>query len=240
MWGRGIGGTRGRYLLGVLAAAVAAATVATAAARRQPGPPPPDWGPLAGLVVVVDAGHGGVDQGTSVAGVDEAGINLAIAKATRTLLRRAGAAVVLTRENGDDLAPSSETLSRRKKIDLETRARQVNQLRPDVFVSIHVNYYPDSGPHGAQAFYDQRNGFAGQRLATDMQASLQAVLGSQRTVLPINNFLLGHVGVPGVLVEVGFLSNPSERKKLQDAAYQQKVAWAILLGVARYLAGAPH
>lgn len=187
-------------------------------------------------VVVIDAGHGGKDPGK--VGVNDAlekDINLSIALRLKSLLEQNDIAVVLTREEDKDLA--SPEASNRKNEDLRARANLVEETAPVVMVSIHQNSYPEAEVDGAQVFY-YSGSEAGKLLGTIVQESLKREIndGNHRVAKANKDYyLLKKASCPAVIVECGFLSNPAEAALLATAEYQEKIAFAIHLGIMEYI-----
>jgi N-acetylmuramoyl-L-alanine amidase len=198
--------------------------------------------PLSGKVVVLDAGHGGPDGGAVGKGdVIEKDITLSIAHDLKDYLQQAGALVLMTREKDQDLADKdTKGLSRRKTEDLMRRVKFVEKADPDLLISIHLNAIPSPRWHGAQTFYDPHVEQS-RHLAKFIQDSLRYQLeNTKRYADAISNiYLIKTVDVPAALVEVGFLSNPTERDQLKTEPYQKKVAASIYQGILRYYSGEP-
>jgi N-acetylmuramoyl-L-alanine amidase len=197
--------------------------------------------PLSGKVIVVDAGHGGVDPGAlSRDGVIEKDLNLAITLYLRDYLQQAGALVIMTREDDRDLADkATKGYSKRKTEDLFRRAELVTGKNPDLFISIHMNSVPSPKWSGAQTFY-YPNHPDNARLAELIQEEIRQNLeNTGRMAKPVNTiYLLKTIDqLPSVLVEVGFLSHPDESLRLADATYQKQVAASIYRAVLRFSAG---
>jgi N-acetylmuramoyl-L-alanine amidase len=186
--------------------------------------------------ILVDAGHGGADNGTSAAdGTSEDGINLAISLQLYDLLRFCGFSVEMTR--AEDAAVTDDTADpvRSWKVnDMYARLRQYD--RADLTVSIHQNHFSDSRYSGAQVFYANTPG--SKELAGQLQTAFVSTLnpGSRRAIKKGEGiYLLDHIDCTGVLVECGFLSNPQEAEKLATKTYQQKVSAVIATELSRYL-----
>ena len=192
----------------------------------------PPEGPLAGMVVAIDAGHGGYDGGAvgRVSGVPEKGLNLDVARKLQTLLEEQGAQVVMTRT--DDYALCDENPTIRKKLqDMQRRANIIADGGAQMVLSIHMNEYAGRNQSGPQVFY--REGCpAGRLLAGAVQEAMneQRAPQKERDALGGDYYILT-LGVPSVLVECGFLSNAKEEKKLLDESYRQKIAQAVASGV---------
>jgi N-acetylmuramoyl-L-alanine amidase len=179
----------------------------------------------AGGTVVIDAGHGGKDPGTrSRTGVLEKDVNLAIALAVAAELRRQGVNVVLTRD--------SDVF-----VSLDNRAEIANKCGATLFVSIHCDFdknastkgfsvlIPRSGPEKASA--------AGHAIAEDLQSGGAQCHSIRRDHRGLR--VLEKTHSPAVLIEVGFLSNPSEAAKLHHNAYRKTIGVSIAEGIAEYL-----
>ena len=165
----------------------------------------------------------------------EKDVNLKIAKKLEQLLISADINVIMTRT--DDSGLYEESSDNKKRQDMKNRAALMNQSTPDCVVSIHQNSYPQESIDGAQVFYYTKSE-EGKLLAALIQDSLisRADPGNHRVEKSNDSYyLLKNVSSPIVIVECGFLSNWAESKKLVDDTYQQKLAWAIHLGILQYL-----
>lgn len=188
--------------------------------------------------VVIDAGHGGFDSGkVGVDGTLEKDVNLIIAKKLEKLLKTADVKVIMTRETDNGLY--EESSANKKRQDMINRASLINQADADCVVSIHQNSYPDESIHGAQVFY-YAGSESGKTLAALIQGELVSDVDPQNHRLEKSDssyYLLKNCTAPIVIVECGFLSNREESKKIVDDTYQQKLVWAIHLGILQYLNG---
>lgn len=180
--------------------------------------------------IVIDAGHGGYDPGKVASdGVNEKNINLAIASKLSSFLEQGGAVITNTRT--EDLS-----LSENKRQDLRSRADMANTGKADIFVSIHQNSFPKSNVKGAQVFY-YKGSEEGKKLASLIQSRLKEVvdIDNERIAKANNNYyVLKQIKIPSVIVECGFLSNSVEHDKLMSEQYQEKLAWAIYMGILDY------
>lgn len=186
--------------------------------------------------VVIDAGHGGEDPGKiGVGGSKEKNINLSIAKLVKQYLEANDVEVIMTRE--EDKALCDESISNWKVQDMKKRIEIIESANPVVAVSIHQNSYTEEYVQGAQVFYYE-NSKEGEVLAEVLQQSLTDTLKPENSREIKGNssyYLLKKTKVPIVIAECGFLSNWEEEKKLSSEEYQQRVAWAIHLGIMKYL-----
>lgn len=186
---------------------------------------------LLGKVIYLDAGHGGLDPGTIYKNIYEKDINLSICEKLQKILEKNGAIVYQTRYGDYDL---SNNTSSRKKSDLNNRVKIINESGADIYISIHLNSIDSSTWSGAQVFYDDVND-KNKVFADIMQKQLKQDLKTNRKVKELKNILLNRkVKIPGILIEVGFLSNPNDRYLLKQDDYQKKIAISIKNGIIKY------
>lgn len=188
-----------------------------------------ETGPLAGRVILVDAGHGGTDGGARAkdSSVWEKELNLQTALALENLLEAEGAAVIMTRE-------TDMQYSENKRTDLTARLDLAREGGADMVVSIHMNEYRTRRESGPQVFY--RAGQEDSRLlAGCIQAAMISELkpAKERTAMAGDYFILS-LNIPSVLVECGFISNSAEEALLRTPEYREKVAQGILDGILEY------
>lgn len=190
------------------------------------------------ITIVVDAGHGGIDPGKiGINNALEKDINLAIALKLERNLRENGINVVMTRR--DDSGLYKETDSNKKVIDMKNRLAIIEEAKPVLAVSIHQNSYPDSSVSGVQVFY-YKDSVKSREAAEIMQAQLIQTLKPKKERVAKDNgsyYLLKKTSVPIVIVECAFMSNPTEAQLLTQDDYQEKVAWAIYMGIMQVING---
>ena len=196
-------------------------------------------------VVVLDPGHGGVEPGAvGPNGLQERHLNLAVTNFTRALLEANGVPVVLTR-SGD------------YRITLEARAKIVEVIKPKAFVSIHFNAEPDgprAGP-GAETYYQTKGSSTAESkrlagliyeevvkaLATfpDVEWVADTDAGAKYRTSSSGNDYYGIIrrtqGTPGVLAELGFISNPTEEALYARQDGQKAAGEAVANGILRFL-----
>lgn len=186
--------------------------------------------------VVIDAGHGGADPGKiGINGALEKDVNLQIALMVKSYLEMQDVEVIMTRETKDGLYDADA--SNKKVQDMKRRIAIIEEKNPVLTVSIHQNSYPEEYVHGAQVFY-YAGSVEGQKLAEYLQTSLVKRLDTEnhRQTKPNDSYyLLKKTATPIVIVECGFLSNNEEAAKLCDTQYQERVAWAVHMGILQYL-----
>jgi N-acetylmuramoyl-L-alanine amidase CwlD len=191
-------------------------------------------------VIILDAGHGGMDGGAvGVHGELEKHINLAVVKNLQQLLEFSGYNVILTRDSDRSMHTEGVTGIRNQKVsDMENRRAIIDANQNSLFFSIHQNRFTDPSLTGAQMFHTPLNA-ENQKLAQILQdgfAELQP--GNEREIKVIDNdlFLFKDTTQPAVLIECGFMSNAQEVLRLNCADYQKKIAFTIYRGIMEYLA----
>ena len=186
--------------------------------------------------VIVDAGHGGPDGGTSAAdGTLEKDINLQIATKLNETLKAMGIETVMIRDTDVSIHNDSADTIRQKKIsDLKNRLNIINNAENAIFVSIHQNHFSDSKYSGTQVFYSKNNPLS-DSLADSIRHSVISYLQTDNTreikQSGTEIYLLHHAQIPAVMVECGFLSNINETENLKNEEYQRKIAFLIAVGI---------
>lgn len=201
--------------------------------------------------IFIDPGHGGDDQGAvAPSGATEKGVCLAVGKKVKKELCKLGYAVCMSRDT--DLA-----------IPLDERTYKATRFNADLVISIHANSAPSTQAAGVEIFFldpqlaDQESSLspalyvylknyyairtaASQKLASALHATCTETLSAHNTVFndrgiktAVSQILLG-AARPATLIEIGFLTNPTEACLLADAHYQSIVADAIARGIHRY------
>jgi len=185
-----------------------------------------NYASLKGKTVVLDAGHGGKDSGTVGNGLYEKEITLDMVKRVKSKLENTGAKVILTRS--DD-----------RYLYLSERANISNNSNAQVFVSIHANSSANSSARGVETFYfgssnvSLRN--SSSSAATNILNELLAVTNSpSRGVKTANFYVIKYNHKPSTLIELGFVSNPSDASFLKDSGYRNRAADAIVKGLAKH------
>jgi len=168
-------------------------------------------------VVVIDAGHGGHDRG-GIAGqrVSEAMMNLDVALRLRSVLQSYGYHVVMTRDS-DVFIP------------LGMRVAIGNSYRDAIFVCIHFNATPRRSASGIETYF-----YSSQSLGLASAIHYYVAGGApseNRGVRRRGFYVLRNTRIPSVLVECGFLTNPTEAQYAQNSAYRQKLALEIAHGI---------
>lgn len=178
-------------------------------------------------LIVIDPGHGGIDPGTIVKDgqdiVTEKEINLEIA----TMVKKVAAEcqslyVTSTRRTDSYLQPS-------------TRTTQANNIMANLYISIHANSYEDPDVHGISTYATINPSRNSMLLARNLQQRLSSVSPGTDRGIKQQSLFIRAANMPAVLVEVGFLTNPVERRHLQEPSYQRKLAETIIAGIRQYI-----
>ena len=188
--------------------------------------------PLIGKVIYIDIGHGGNDPGAMYKNILEKDINLEIGKKIEQNLLKKGAIVYLTRYGDYDLSVTNTINNKRS--DLSRRGNLINKSGCDLFISIHLNAEETGVWRGAQVFYNSKL-VKNKKIAETIQKYFKKNLNSDRKAKVDNSlYLLKRIDRPGVLLELGFLSNSNDRYLLKQENYQNKIADTIMNAIIHY------
>lgn len=186
--------------------------------------------PSRGLVICLDPGHGGSDPGAvnHKKNLLEKDLTLDIARRLKKKLVRDGWTVVMTRNSDRDVtyagSPDYEELGARTSI--------ANDLRADIFISLHINSSIRPQVCGFSTYWYKKSD---KKLASMIQNSMVAALDCRDLGIRKDRFFVLHrTRMPAVLVESGFISNDDEADNLKNPAYRQKIADAIIQGLRAY------
>ncbi|KRE74645.1 hypothetical protein ASL11_04585 [Paenibacillus sp. Soil750] len=196
------------------------------AARNDPLLPSAD--------IILDVGHGGIDSGTMVGKYEEKDMNLAIAKKTYKALVKRGYRVIINRTEDYALSDDNRwSFGGRHRKDLAQRSGLANTIKPKIMLSLHINWSKKSNTRGPLVIYQNQSDSI--LLANLLQDTLNNVYGMEELpVLGKKYFVLRFTKCPSVIVELGFLSNKTDRKLLNDSHHQAKLAKAITHAVDQY------
>lgn len=179
---------------------------------------------LLGKVIILDSGHGGVDAGATGNQIIEKDLNLILTRKLEKELVSRGATVYLTREDDNDL---STTTVNRKRSDLYNRAKYINKISPNMYISIHLNSVTNSSWRGLQVFYTTKNE-ENKLIAETITNHLKESISNVREIKKDNTYYMyKHITSPGVLIEAGFISNPNDSYLLRNKEYQDKLISSI-------------
>jgi N-acetylmuramoyl-L-alanine amidase len=196
---------------------IAAIWIAQPACPARTAPAPVTQNVRQSTIVVIDAGHGGFDRG-GIPGQDvaEKTMTLDVAQRLKQVLQASGYRVVMTRDS-DVFVP------------LPTRVAIANSYRNAIFVCIHFNAARRSGANGVETYFYSPESLS---LASAIHYYVSRGAPSpNRGVRRQGYYVLRKTNVPAVLVECGFLTNPTEAEYAQMASYRQQLAEEIGRGV---------
>lgn len=185
-----------------------------------------------GKIVYLDPGHGGRDSGAVYKNIYEKDINLLMTKKIEKHLTAKGIIVYLTREKDIDL---STTKNNKKRSDLTNRAKLINESKANLYVSIHLNYIANSKWKGLQIFYTNKNK-ENKNIANNITTYLKSISSNIREPKENNTYYMyKQITKPGILIELGFLSNQNDRYRLTKDEYQEELAINIANAIEIYL-----
>lgn len=168
------------------------------------------------FVVIVDAGHGGKDVGP----LNEKEVNFQVSQQLKALSSKGGIEIILVREEDEF-------------ITLKDRVEFASAQNADLFLSLHSNTSTDPSISGVEAYYSPENDFSTESLQfSKILISKQVEKVANRGEVKTANFVvLRDLTMPGVLLELGYLSNSAEASRLRDPEHQKRIANAILEGL---------
>ena len=188
-----------------------------------------DMSSLTGKKIMLDPGHGGIDDGASGNGLIEKDLNLTIARRLRDVLQAHGAEVMMIRDSDIDFYTRGKG---GKRNDLMRRVEMINTPGADVFVSIHADAIKATVRPGAGVLYGATTG--SKELAEILQLALKdCPQGNKRQAKQDKGIIVLNAStIPGALIETGFLSESADAANLRDSAYQQAMAERLAKGLA--------
>ncbi len=183
------------------------------------------------LVYILDAGHGGVDGGTSSEqGVREIDINLSNVLQNEQLQARLGRLTVVTRREDVSIHDETAVTIREKKVsDLKNRVKLIEITENCVLISVHQNAFTDTAYSGAQVFYADDEGSRnwGNAAQEILRMTLDPENLRKAKLVPDPVYLFAHISCPALLIECGFLGNIWEAALLHSEDYQKKISVAL-------------
>ena len=189
----------------------------TVAVKRQP-----EHLNLSHLKIAVDAGHGGSNTGATgiKSNIAEKICNLQVAKQLEIYLKRRGAVVYMTRSGDDDISMTDRTL-------------KLREINPDLLISIHHNSSSNAQVKGVSTYYR----YPGSKTLSTavLNRILELGMAEFGNIGSFNFSLNGPTEYPNCLVEVAFLSNEDDEKKITDPKFQKNVARKIRKGITDWI-----
>lgn len=187
------------------------------------------------LTVVLDAGHGGVDGGSTgvSTGITESEINLTYTNKIEKYLKSCGINVVQTRTTLNGLYDYYDKDFKLR--DMEKRKEIIKKANPELVISLHMNKFADENQNGSQVFFGENNENS-QNLANAIRDELVKNFDNARELTLYGDYYITEcTNKPTVIVECGFLSNKQEELNLINENYQNKMCYSIFCGIMRYL-----
>ena len=190
---------------------------------------------LMGKIICLDSGHGGIDDGAQSNNIIEKELNLKLSQKLEKELVSRGAIVYQTREGDYDL---STTTVNRKRSDLYNRAKYINKIKPDMYISIHLNSIKSPSWRGLQIFYTNKNP-QNKEIAETITTYLKEKMTNIRNIKQDNSYYMyKYINYPGVLIEAGFISNPDDNYLLRQSEYQDNLITNISNAIEIYFQNA--
>lgn len=190
--------------------------------------------------IIIDPGHGGIDSGVDKGHIVESKVTLDISKKLKTYLEEKSFVVDMTRASDTQLYKLSNITGTLQRRELDVRANIIDKSGAKIFVSIHVNSYPQHPEmSGSIVYYNplvpqskilseyiqkQLNGISGQISKRDSHKPQQA-----------DFYLLKNTTIPGVLVETAFITNSIDYKLLSQDNFKSQIAQAVGDGIEKYI-----
>lgn len=194
--------------------------------------------------VTIDPGHGGIDGGANTSfGLLEKNINLDIALKIKENLQSKNIKVIMTRDKDISLENKSKIEESRYKKDLYARKDIINKSDSNSFISIHMNSnIMDSNCKGPTIYYNPIYNES-KRLSEIIAKSIDDNIYKdfmnfkyvKTKIIEEDYYILRETYTPGILIEVGFITNPYDQKLLQSEQYKKEISKAISLGIIKYL-----
>ena len=201
--------------------------------------------PLKGTTVALDPGHGGIDGGAHhESTMLEKEIVLEIGLELRRLLEQAGARVMITREIDEELSYHfpDKSMARHRR-DIRGRAKLINESKAHLLISLHINSIYDCSVRGPIAFYvPEKEG--SKKLAMAIHGTVNPLFSADAKAGQLLHqqpqesnayFILNETAMPGIILEIGFITNPDDRRLLGKKTFRKKIARAIFLGIVDYI-----
>jgi N-acetylmuramoyl-L-alanine amidase len=182
--------------------------------------------PTGRRIVVIDPGHGNIDPGAiGIGGLKETDVVLAIALEVTRLLQQQGIQVYMTRTDES------------RDVDLPPRVALAEQVRANVFVSIHANSIDLTRPdvNGVETYYAPGS-TKGADLAQTILSSITSTVNiPSRGMHSARFYVIRKTSMPSTLIETGFVTGAQDAQRLGDPAFRQQMATAIARGIIEYL-----
>ena len=188
-------------------------------------------------LIIIDAGHGGVDPGAIAGEIYEKNINLSIALKLKDYCNKFGFETKMLRTEDISLHDEdAKTIHQKKVSDLKNRVEIANSAENAIYISIHQNTFGESKYFGAQVFYgiNEKSKHLAEFIQTNLKENLQE--NNNRKIKNGKNlYILKNIKIPAVMVECGFMSNKEDLKNLTDEIYQNNFSEVLFNGILKYI-----
>lgn len=190
--------------------------------------------------LVIDPGHGGEDGGTvGVNGVLEKDLNLSLSEVLGAILEFSGYEVVQTRKEDKMLYDRNVNYRGRKKmLDLKGRLEIAQAIKPELFIGIHMNAFPEQKYSGLSVYYSKnqlQSKDAAELIRVSVKNTLQPDNNRETKAASSNIYILDRISCPAILIECGFLSNPAECEKLSSYDYRRELSFVLYSSLVSFL-----
>ncbi len=184
--------------------------------------------------IIIDAGHGGIDKGVygKKTGVDEASINLTVAKMLKKSLNNLDFSTSLTRENQDGLY--GDLKKGFKLRDMEKRKAIIQETCPKLVISLHCNYSPHQSSHGINLYYNKNSIESKAFMEIALENLKNHNVSSRIRCDSEEMYITYKCNAPAVIIEMGFLSNAEDENKLIDEKYLKLLTKVITASCVDY------
>ena len=179
--------------------------------------------------ICIDAGHGGFDGGAVVKNTLEKDITLSASLILGRMLENTGYSVIYTRK-------TDNSLTNEKVSDMKERLKIINKKSNILYISLHANKYPSNIVHGAQSFYSDKHPLS-KVLADFIQEYLLQEDKTNKRIAKLikDKYLTDNALIPGVIVELGFMSNEVDLNIMTNEKTLEYRCLMIYLGILKYL-----
>lgn len=189
------------------------------------------------IVIGIDPGHGGIDSGTKWGNMFEKDLNLKFSHKLSDGLRTKGYQVVLTRNKDLLLTPLAHYSNKTRPYKLDEFRRRIRKLeaaKASLIVCIHANWNKLAYHRGPIAYYSTHSSVS-QKIAQRVQEHLNQIQPFHKLPRPSKYYILEKAQGPAILIELGFFSNPEDRKLFRNDVYLEQLKFAIIGGLTETL-----
>lgn len=192
------------------------------------------------IAIMIDPGHGGIDTGADKGHIIESEVTLDISRKLKTYLEEKTYIVGMTRNSDVSLYQLSGISGTLQKRELDARVNIINESGAKIFVSIHVNSYPEYPDMSGSIVYYNPGISQSRELSGCIQKNLNSLIFTNfkrdtHDPQEADFYLLENADIPGVLVETAFITNSTDHKLLSQDEFRSRIAKAIADGIGDYI-----